>query len=333
MKKAIIATLAAILLLILIFLGALLYGRLSSMSALKIEHPEIALGPLPISKTYVGEILPGMPFRIDTGSSVNTISHAYIDRLKKMGYQVDSSRVLTLVYTAIGGRRLATKRYRVSLPVFSYNFKKSGDQIISSIDTLNRINMVEGMDFVLVGHENEIPRFGRPFLNKFAVELDYKLKALRFHPSVPKGYQEMDDIHTNFALFYEPSMFIEMLVKGQPRRYFMNSSMPRVVLLEPAGTAPQVNSVSTFNDTIKSVYGNIPAVIDYNTWVEWADRAGNSVAYYADYGHEPFAINPFNFLTQDAVFDFRNGKIYLRPYSPKARHLRDNDIAIVDDTI
>lgn len=326
MKKTLI-TFATVLLAVAILLGsAFLYGRFSAMSDMRVERPDIALGPLPLTQGNYGEVYPGLIFRIDIGASANTISQKYIDRLKADGIPVDSSYVLTYMRTHALGPRITTKRYRVSLPVFAYDIAvDSAGHVTSRIDTTNRINTVYNVDFVPTADERDMPRFGRPFIAKFFMEFDFNIRAVRFHASLPAGYEPIDGLKREFALFYDPGLFLNIKVEGKPMSFFVNTAMPRIGLLKPANQAPKVNNRTIYSDSVHSIYGEFPAVIDYDTWVEWNDRAGNSACYYSDYGHREYAVNPFNFLTQDAVFNIAKPQVYLRPYTKKFRHMRSND--------
>lgn len=325
MRKIVKISAAIILAIGVVFASALYYGRKSAMSALHIQHPEIALGPLPLSMTQIGEIAPGLNFRIDTGSSANTISQEYLQKLKAKGFDVDSSFVLTYVKTAIGGRRITTKRYRVSLPVYAYDIEIDGGKVVSRIDTTNLINRLENVDFVPTSSATEIPRLGRPFLRRFFMEYDHDIRAVRFHTSMPEDYEEMQGMSTEFTIFSEPAYFLTLKVDGSEHDYFLNSSMPRAGILKPMAHAPEPDGKNVYKDFIPSIFGRISAIIDYGAWVEWNDRGGNNVCYYSDYGARPYALNPFNFLTQDAVFDFADSRCYLRQYSEPYRRLRSND--------
>ncbi len=310
---------------LILLVGAIFYGRMSSMSQMRLERPAQTLGPLPLTKTGVATIAPEMPFRMDLGSSVNTINDEYLRRLESLGLEVDSSTVLTYVVTALGKRRLATKRYRVSLPVYVYAFNYDSTGITHQLDTLNRVNTLHGVDFVKVSHPSEMPRFGMPFFKKFLVEFDHNLKALRFYNQMPEDYEEMGGMKKENTFLSEPRSFLTLNVDNDEHDFFINSSMPRAGLLFPKDEAPYVDNIKTFSDTIPSVYGDIPVVINYDAWIEWGERAGKNVSYFADYGKECYSVNPFNFLTQDALFDFGNSKVYLHPYSGKYKKLRDND--------
>lgn len=325
MKRNLLILLFVVAAVLILMIGAMVYGRLSSMSAMHVEERAQTLGPLPMNKTGASMIAPNMPFRIDFGSSVNTINDEYLRRLEKMGMQVDSSRVLTYVITSLGKRRLATKRYRVSLPVYVYSFDSDSTGITYQLDTLNRVNTIHCVDFVKVGQPSEMPRLGMPFFKKFLVEYDHDLKALRFHSEMPEDYEEMGGMSKEKAFLSEPRAYLLLGVDNDEHEFFINSSMPRAGLLFPKAEAPYVDNIKTYSDTIPSVYGDIPVVINYDSWVEWGDRAGKNVSYFADYGGVPYAVNPFNFLTQDALFDFKNSKVYLHPYSGKYKRLRSND--------
>lgn len=311
--------------LLIVVVGAMVYGRLSSMSAMKLDVSDQVVGPLPMNKYGAINFAPDMPFRVDFGSSVNTISREYLRRFEAMGVKVDSSRVVTYVSTALGRHRLATMRYRLSLPIFAYTIYCDSTGVASQIDTLTRINTIEGVDFVLNGQNSEMPRLGMPFFKKFIVEYDRTLNALRLHGTMPEDYEEMGGMRKESAFLSEPRSYLRMTVDGEEHDFFINSSMPRVGILFPANEAPYIDKLNVYADTIPSVYGDMAAVINYDAWIEWGERAGKNVSYFVDYGSESYALNPFNFLTQDAVFDFKNSKVYLHPYSGKYKRLRSND--------
>lgn len=325
MKKILKISLSLTAAAVVAVVAALLYGRFSFMSELRVENHDNAIGPLPMSLLNLGMLGPDMPFRIDMGSSVNTISHDYLAKLKRRGCKVDSMPMLMYVRTAVGGHRLTTRRYRVSLPVYSYDIDVVGGKIVSSIDTTNVINGLENVDFVLTMSADEVPRLGRPFFRKFLMEYDHDIRAVRFHTEMPEGYEEIKGLSTDFSVLSDPAIYLTLRINGEEHDFFLNSSMPRAGILMPAKEAPAIDNRNVYADCIQSVYGSYPAVIDYDVWVEWNDRAGRNVGYYSDYGVHPYALNPFNFLTQDAVFDFANAKVYLRPYSDRDRRLRVND--------
>lgn len=324
--KIAMASVAIIVAIGVLFGSLLIYGRMSSMSAMRLEHPDRTIGPLPLSLTGAVELLPGMPFRIDTGSSVNTISHKYINMLKSKGFDVDSSTVLSYVTTGYGAMHcIATKRYRVTLPVYSYDISRRDSNIVSLIDTTNLMNRIDGVDFVLTPIEREIPRLGRPFLRRFVMEYTHDLRALKFHTSVPDGYEPLTELNEHFTIFRDPPIYMTMDINGRTNDYFFNTAMPRVGVLMPPSLAPMPDGVKVFRDTIPSVYGRIPVTIDYSIWVRLDDRGGNNVGYYSDYGSEDYALNPFNFFTQDAVIDLTGKCVYLHPFSERSRRMRSND--------
>lgn len=326
MKKPLVIILSVVAGVIVLIFSLLIYGRFSMMSEMRLEHPEIPIGPLPLSPDNLVVVAPGMPFRIDTGSSVNTISTEYLARLRKLGFEVDSSRVLMLVHNALDEYRVVTKRYRVTLPVYNYDINMSADgKVLSRVDSTNIINKVHCVDFVPVSHPNEIPRMGRPMLAKFKVEYDYRLRSLLFHRGIPAQYYEFCDIKTGPSLLSSPERYIYMTVNGRTRSFYMNSSMPYVAVKMPYSEHPEVNGHSIYNDSISSVYGKFKAVIDCETWLEWGNRAGNTISSYVDYGGYPYAVNMFNFLTQNAVIDLENNKVYLWDYSPKNHQARESD--------
>lgn len=326
MKRNLMILLFVVLAVALVVAGMIVYGRLSSMNSMRLEKPDQIVGPIYMDNLTVIHITPDIPYRIDMGSSVNTINKEYLQKLKAMGCEVDSQHVLTLVDTALGKKRLSSKRYRVSLPIFLNTFTFDSAGVHGHVDTLNRINTIHGVDFVEVGHPSEMPRLGIPFFKKFYLECDYKIRALRFHDKMPANYEEVSGVMgLENSIFSEPKAFLNMNVNGESHNFYLNSSMPRAGILMPKQMAPAVDGKSVFNDTIHSVYGNFPVVINYDTWVDMGTRAGKNVSYYLEYGPSAYALNPFNFLTQNAVFDFKNGKFYLRPRAKRVMRVRDND--------
>lgn len=330
MKKALIITILVVVAIGVALVSAFVYARYTSMSEMHLDRPGAVLGPLPMTRLQSVTVAPGLNFRIDTGSSVNTISYGYLKRLKELGMDVDSSTVLTYVRSAVGHKRIATKRYRVTLPVYAYSIPTDGRGMVkdnaSGVDTTNLLNRLHGVDFVLVGRDGELPRFGIPILSSFYLEYDHKLRSLRFHPKLPENYVEVQCMRPEHTIITHPRSFFKAIVNGHKHDFMVNTSMPRAGLLFPMHDLDEEpDGKNVFADTIHSVYGDFPSVIDYHSWVSWGDRGGNNVSYFADYGVYPYAVNLFNFLTQDAVFDFKNSRFYVHPYATKRRRTRTND--------
>ena len=327
MKKILLYTFAVLLVCAVVFGCMVVYSHKSAQSNLTLEQETDNLGVMPLSIDNIVEFAPGLRFRIDTGSSSNTISPEYLKMLKDMGCRVDSSFRPKIIKSAIGEKRITTRRYTVDLPVNKYRVitDSTGVRTASDLDPEERVNTVLNVDFV-PAKPGEKPRLGLQFIRKFYMEFLIDLHAIRFWRKMPDNYKEIGQMYAKTSPLWEGKRFMDMSINGQKHSFFINTSMPRVSILMPEDMAGDVDGETVFNDTIPSVLGDRPGVIDYKVWVEWGNRGGNNVAFFSSYGSEPFAVNPFFFLKQNAVFDFENNRVYIPPVSARIQRTRSNDI-------
>ncbi|MCM1484212.1 MAG: hypothetical protein NC043_07735 [Muribaculaceae bacterium] len=326
-KKLLSIATAAVLGILVLFGIAVIYSQYMAQSNISVEKDEPNLGLMPLTLDNVVEIAPGLRFRIDTGSSSCTISREYLDLLKKRGYKVDSILQPRLNRMAIGSHRFTNRRYTVELPVHASEVVTDSTGVRTDARILpdSIINTLHEVDFVLAG-PTEMPRLGIKFLKRFKMEFLYDIHAIRLWRVMPDDYEYLADMRRERTLFWDGRRFVKLKVNGVQSEFFVNTSMPRVSLLLPEGMAADVDGVTVFSDSIPSLFGGRPCIIDYKVWSEWGNRAGNNVGFYAKYGEEPFAINPFFFLKQNAVFDFTDNKVYLQPRSARIRSSRENDV-------
>lgn len=287
MKKILLYTFAVLLVCAVVFGCMVVYSHKSAQSNLTLEQETDNLGVMPLSIDNIVEFAPGLRFRIDTGSSSNTISPEYLKMLKDMGCRVDSSFRPKIIKSAIGEKRITTRRYTVDLPVNKYRVitDSTGVRTASDLDPEERVNTVLNVDFVPAKPGK--PRLGLQFIRKFYMEFLIDLHAIRFWRKMPDNYKEIGQMYAETSPLWEGKRFMDMSINGQKHSFFINTSMPRVSILMPEDMAGDVDGETVFNDTIPSVLGDRPGVIDYKVWVEWGNRGGNNVAFFSSYGSEP----------------------------------------------
>ena len=91
--------------------------------------------------------------------------------------------------------------------------------------------------------------------------------------------------------------------------------MPRELYSESGATAVSEDLVKVNGCLFKARTGDVLMQI--------GNRIGSSRVHFSntrDNG-EPYYINLFNFLSGESVFDFRSGRVYLRPHSYTSRQL------------
>lgn len=326
-KKIAIYTAIVLVLLVVAFGGLTVYSRSTAQGGMKVDVPVDNLGVMPLSLDNTVELAPGLRFRIDTGTSSNTISPEYIELLRKYGCEVDSSVNIKLTRTSLGKYRVDTKRYTVQLPVHSSTIvsDSTGKRLSAQVDPDNRINTLSNVDFIPTS-KGEMPRIGMQVLKRFYVEFMFKEHAIRLWNEMPEEYEEVGGLSHDKNLFWEGKRYLTLSVNGNEQRFFINTSMPRVSLLLPLEKATQIDRETVFRDTVPSIFGPLPGVIDYKVWVDWGKRGGNGVGFYTNYGRDDYAVNPFFFLSQDAVFDFGSDRVFLHPVSQRVIRNRSNDV-------
>ena len=293
----------------------------ASQSELYIEpEGEKTVGPLPIISEKNDVVLaPGLRFRIDSGSSFSTISRKQLQLLDSMGYAVDSMYTLSMGLGYRSQFRVVTKRYRVTLPVYSYDFGTPDSTGIYPEPVMNvekgPVCKFVNVDFAMVlNNEHAVPLLGIDFLEKFVLQMSYYPHTVTFRTEVPEGFDyvgEMIRANTFKDFVWVGSRYyLDMTVNHVDDRYLVDTGLERAPIKAPTYMRPRHRNKDRHDGTVTSVGNNYTAVVDGNVWVEFGNRAVGSATYYYEDEDEAFAINPLNFFRWEAVLDFTNCKVY-----------------------
>lgn len=296
----------------------------TSQDELAVENPEGSVYKLPVyadSLHTMVEVLPGLRFKLDTGSDLTTITPRDLALLDSLGFKAEKSFYPVMGRDGRGDTHFETERYRLSVPVCSYTIDIDSTGVISYHTDGSQANIIHNIDFVL--SHSGFSVLGIDFLEKFKVEYSYNDKTISFHDSMPEGYQKITDIEPSASpiqmLWLGKRYYINIKTERKRDNYFIDTGLRNASIKLPA--AERTRSRRQLSDTVLiSARGQFPGVIDKHAWLIFGDRAGTYQVCYYDNDEEGYAINPINLFDQDIILDFDNRALMLRPYS-----MTDND--------
>lgn len=315
MKRKIILTVT-----LPIAVAAILFGlicSLSSQTSLAIDNPGGPVCTIPVSGTpLMVEILPGLKFKLDTGSDMSTITAEDLALLESLGYKADKSFYISPGRDGKGDMHIETTRYTLSLPIGEFRFFTDSLGEAAASPTGRIANVIHNIDFVPSHSETSV--LGIDFLEHFKLEFHYTSKSISLYSELPEGYQKITEIETSLSPVYK--MFLGnryyMTIKAERKRdrYFIDTGIRNARIKLPARES--IRSHRDLSDTIIiSTRGNFPGKIDNDAWLIFGDRAGSYQVCYYDNDEEEYAINPLNLFDQDIILDFEGNALLLRPYT------------------
>ncbi|MDE6265255.1 MAG: hypothetical protein K2M11_08960 [Paramuribaculum sp.] len=313
MKRRFLIILAIVFVLLCVAYAAV--SMLSSQSNIRVEKSEGALCYLPILSTPPEvELVPGIRFKLDTGSDLSTITEEDLARLDSLGFYAEESFYPVIGRDGNGSINIKTKRYTVSLPLLKYEIRTDSLGNRYGVGKWKDANIIHNVEFApsLTGKSV----LGIDFLQKFRVEYLFNDRAIALYLDEPDGYVTCTDIIASKAPLSIPMLgkryFVDFKVDGHAESFFLDTGIRAARIKMPAGEA--INSRGRLaDDTIVSAIGEFPAKVSDNAIVSIGERTGLGKVYYYDSKEEPYAFNPFNLFLQDALIDFPNRVLKLRP--------------------
>lgn len=274
----------------------------------------------------VVEVAPDVNFHIDTGSPTSLISPEDIARLRNLGLSVDSIHFPVIGADTRDNVIFSTKMYLVSFPVSRVHYRC--DSLAESVwvepDTSIRAT-IDNIAF-MPGRSGEISVIGTDVLSRFVTEQIPVVSSITFRFDVPDGYErfcKMEPHLSSMDIFGAgPRYYIEATVSGVQRQFFVNTGIDGVKIKMPRELYSESGATAVSEDLVK-VNGGLFKARTGDVLMQIGNRIGSSRVHFSntrDNG-EPYYINLFNFLSGESVFDFRSGRVYLRPHSYTSRQL------------
>jgi len=260
-------------------------------------------------------LMPGLDFRIDTGSDMSFISERHLSMLDSMGYKVDKVLGFTAGRDTHGDITFHTTRYIVDIPVYRYEMYIDGSGKSSTRMIPSSLNVLRNVEFVLSPDDMSV--FGIDFLEKFKVEYRYRYGVVSLYFDRPEGYESsiplMCSRSLSMLLWLSERYYLDAHVLHREYRFFIDTGLQRVNIKLPMDESCYSNN-NMYSDTIVTLRGAYPALVDNSSWVSLGNRSGSRMVYYYDTDEEPCAMNPLNLFEQDVLMDFSGREILMRPY-------------------
>lgn len=329
MKKKIIIITACFVALAAISIVAL--SSLSSQADITADREMGKLGEMPISgNPLYATVAPGLKLKIDTGSDISTITDHDLRYLDSIGCRIDTTFYPSLGRNGRGDMVFETVRYKVSLPLYNYTVSKDSLGAIYYRPIAESINMLSNVDFI--PSSSGISVIGIDFLQRFKVEYQYARGVIALYLDMPEGYEKCCDIQSPLSLIDFISLgnryYMDLEVEHRPYRFFIDTGIQRAHIKLPMSER-KITKHNLLEDTIVSLRGKFPALVDERAWLLMGDRERSVKAYYYDNDEEDFAINPLNVFKQDVLLDFSNKELLLRPYCAISHYERPENEASV----
>lgn len=314
-KKILIILIVAV---AVVVLGCVSIYSLTSQKDIRLVTDGSTLGRLPIvGPNALVELVPGLTMKLDTGCDFSIITQADLERIKRMGLKVDSTYYPQLGRDRAGHVSLRMRRYHVDVPMgeYIYGTDSAGNNIY---EFSGKVNMIRHVDFV-PAEPDETSLLGIDLLERFIVEYTANPETLTLCTELPDGYNYVDEIHEmkNLAdvLTLGHRYYTRLKVERKSNNFFIDTGLRNIHIKLPS-EARRRSKRTIVRDTMLQRNHRVPVYIDSSAWAEYGNRAGNYVAFYYDsrFGSEEYAVNPLILFQQDAVLDFPNRKLALRPF-------------------
>lgn len=289
------------------------FATRTSQSHLRVEQPHGAIGVMPVDgRPMFLQITPELRFKFDTGADLSFITEKDLAILQKMGYKVEEYFSPVRGRDGAGITRYALKRYRTSLPFYTYAVEKdsAGNVTGHTVDP-SSINVVSGVDFVLAHTDYSV--LGMDFLEKFKIEYCPCDKLLGFYYDMPSGYNDVVELDVPMSLgqLLTPSnrYYLNVQVNEESRKHYLDTGIRRAFIKRSDEDTVKVRHF-LIPDTVVSAFGPHPAMVDTAAWITIGKREGPAAVFYYTNSEEDCAINPLNMHVTDVLFDFPERKLY-----------------------
>lgn len=317
-RRAIIILLSITGILIIAYLALI---SLRSQENMFPDRREGCIGMMPLRQTnpIFVEAVPGILFRLDTGSDMSTITNEDLEKLRSMGADITSSIYPTLGRDGEGKKRFSMHRYTVSLPLHQYIYETdSADHKTEHLIQSSK-NLLHNVDFV--PSEAGFSVLGIDFLERFKVEYQCDNNLVALYLDRPEEYVNLVELKMSSQpqdeIWIGHRYYADVTVDRRTNSYFLDTGLQDVQFRLPSDEKSRTRRKMKTGQ-VKTLHNTFEAKIDPDAWMEIGGkkttRAGTQTAYYYDTAEEDFAFNPLNLFNQDVLLDFEGKAIALKPF-------------------
>ncbi len=278
------------------------------------EHGRICDMPISGSPLMV-EVVPGLHFRIDSGSDVSAITEADLAKLDSMGYKVEKSFGISLGRNSNGDISFSTTRYKVDIPTYQYHFVKDSLGNVRTVIDSTTLNVIHNVEFIPA--PTDLSVLGVDFLEVFNLEYRHFDQAVSLYLDAQTNYESCVNISYSKkpfeSIFLGKRYYLDAMIHDRPYHFFIDTGIRKASVKLPTSELVY-NKNKLYKDTVESFRGVFPALVDKSVWMVIGDRGGRRKVFYYDNDEEPCAINPLLFFKQDMFINYSDGMILLRPF-------------------
>lgn len=298
---------------LLLLAGFVFLSSRTSQTKLEAQFPEGQIGCMPLSgRPSFMEVSPGLKFKVDTGSDISFITEDDVAYLKSHGYAVEEKVYPVLGRDGVGDLQFNVRRYRVSIPFHKYDCEI--DSMGQKHYTCDRssVNIINNVDFA--PSETGFSVLGMDFLEKFNVEYVQSKTMLAFYFETPMEYETCAELTVSNSplhwIYPGHRYYMDIEIDHVPTHNYIDTGVQRAFVKMPTKRAKNVDNM--LRDSITSLRGTYPALVDTTAWLSIGNREGVAYVYYYTNDEEDYAINPLNIFKLDVLMDFPGRRIMLR---------------------
>lgn len=300
---------------------------LSSQDDMKADRTSGRLCYIPIIKSPAEvELVPGLRFKLDTGSDLSTITMSDLRLLDSLGFNVTKKWYPVLGRDGNGKLNFDIVRYTVDLPLIHYKVKVDSLGNKYGVGSLKDANVLRNVDFSVA--DSGLSVLGIDFLEQFKIEYDFTHRAIALYVNDPDTtYITCAELYASNSPVKMPMLgkrySLDLKVAGYEGRFFIDSGINKVRVKMPSDKVGEMHSGVLSEDTVESAIGRFPAKVYDKVVVNIGDRVGLGNVYFYDTKEEGYAINPFNLFLQNVLIDFPERKLKLFPFFRKDKTIPD----------
>ena len=313
MKKSKVLVGALLILLVLLLVGIFVYAHYNNQYPRFESDEDTAVAIYPLEDGNLA-IAPGVRMKLDTGSLISTITQEDLQKLAKIGMQVDSVSFPSIATDLRGKVYVANVQYKVTLPV--YQMKLVSDSLGNRYRSTNRLINVITEAFFLPAAPGDDSRIGSDIVERFVLEYQAHNNAIALRTKVPEGYRYFCDLKAPFSIITfigtGNRYYMAAEVQNEPNDFFIDTGLADIDIKLPSSDRSKVNANLT-ESMIRTSRGTFPALKAENVWVKMGNHIGTHSALYGDDGGKDYTLNPFAYFEHNMVFDFPHRKVYQHP--------------------
>ncbi len=312
-KKRKIVVSCAITPVLLLLAGFVFLSSRTSQTELRAQFSDGQMGCMPLSgRPIFLEVSPGLKFKVDTGSDLSFITEEDLAYLKSHGCDVEEMIYPVLGRDGIGDIQFNVRRYRVSIPFHKYECELDSMGHMHYVCDRTSVNMIHNVDFA--PSETGFSVLGMDFLEKFDVEYLQSKNMLAFYFEPPMDYEACAELSVSKSpldwIYPGHRYYMDIEIDHSAAHNYLDTGVQRAFVKMPTKRAKNMDNM--VRDSISSMRGTYPALIDTAAWLSIGNREGVAYVYYYTNDEEDYAINPLNIFKLDILMDFPGRRIMMR---------------------